>query len=63
MLYELEKSGFITGTWTQKRNVRIKNYTLTEEGQTLLVHLREIFQMPIKEAMEDLIKEKTHNGT
>jgi DNA-binding PadR family transcriptional regulator len=59
LLYELEKNGFISGEWTQKSSVRIKNYTITENGLKLLEHLREIFSMPIKEAMQDIIGEKT----
>jgi DNA-binding PadR family transcriptional regulator len=55
LLYELEKNNFIAGEWTQKGSVRIKNYTITENGLKLLTHLREIFSMPIKEAMQDLI--------
>ncbi len=58
LLYELEKKGFIKGQWMQKGSVRIKNYAITEDGLKLLVHLREIFSMPMKEAMQDLIGEK-----
>jgi len=55
LLYELEKSGFIIGEWTKKGSVKIKNYAITEDGLELLAHLREIFSMPIKEAMQDLM--------
>ncbi len=55
LLYEQEKNGLIKGTWVQRGKVRIKNYEITERGTQLLSHLREVFRMPLKEAMEDLI--------
>jgi PadR family transcriptional regulator, regulatory protein PadR len=59
LLYELEKKGLIASKWTHRGDVRIKNYMVSENGLKLLSHLREVFQLPIKEAMEDLIGEKT----
>jgi DNA-binding PadR family transcriptional regulator len=51
--------GLIAGKWTHRGDVRIKNYMVSEKGLKLLGHLREVFQLPIKEDMEDLIGEKT----
>lgn len=59
LLYELEKNGAIQGEWKQRGSVRIKYYQITENGQKLLFHLRDVFNMPIKEALQDLIGEKT----
>lgn len=55
LLYDLEKSGFIDGEWTEKGRRRIKYYSINEEGTKLLNHLRVLFEMPLKEAMKDLI--------
>ncbi len=63
LLYEQEKNGLIKGTWVQRGKVRIKNYEITEKGVQLLSHLREVFRMPVKEAMEDLIGQKTDDSS
>lgn len=57
LLYELEKDGFITGEWTQKGRRRIKYYSTTKKGIKLLNRLRELFEMPVKEVLRDLIGE------
>ena len=59
LLYELEKDGFIAGEWTQKGRRRIKYYSTTEKGTKLLNRLRELFEMPVKEVLKDLIKENS----
>ena len=59
LLYELEKEGFIAGEWTQKGRRRIKYYSATEEGTKLLNRLRELFEMPVKEVLKDLIRENS----
>jgi DNA-binding PadR family transcriptional regulator len=59
LLYELEKDGFITGEWTQKGRRRIKYYSTTEKGTKLLNRLRELFEMPVKEVLKDLIRENS----
>ncbi len=63
LLYEQEKNGLIKGTWVQRGKVRIKNYEITEKGTQLLSHLREVFKMPLKEAMDDLIAQKPEGGS
>jgi DNA-binding PadR family transcriptional regulator len=60
LLYDLEKNLSIKGEWTQKGAVKIKKYAITPEGLKALEHLREIFQMPLKEAVEDIMKQKPH---
>jgi DNA-binding PadR family transcriptional regulator len=59
LLYELEKRGFIAGEWTQKGRRRIKYYSITENGTKLLNRLRELFEMPVKEVLKDLIRENS----
>jgi len=59
LLYELEKDGFIAGEWTQKGRRRIKYYSTTEKGTKLLNRLHELFEMPVKEVLKDLIKENS----
>ncbi len=63
LLYEQEKNGLIRGTWVQRGKVRIKNYEITEKGVQLLSHLREVFRMPVKEVMEDLIGQKSESSS
>jgi DNA-binding PadR family transcriptional regulator len=58
LLYELEKNGAVQGEWKQKGRLRIKHYQITQNGEKLLSHLREVFNLPIKEALEDLIEDK-----
>lgn len=57
LLYELEKRTCITGEWTKKGRRRIKYYSITENGTKMLKRLRELFEMPVKEVLEDLIRE------
>ena len=57
LLYELEKSGFIAGEWSQEGKRRIKYYSITENGTKLMNRLRELFEMPVKEVLKDLITE------
>jgi PadR family transcriptional regulator PadR len=59
LLYELEENGLIAGKWVQKRRRRIKYYSITKEGTKLLNRLHKIFEMPVKEILEDFI---TRNG-
>ena len=62
LLYELEKEGFIAGEWTQKGRRRIKYYSIIENGTELLNHLREIFEMPVKEVLKDLIRDSSRKN-
>jgi len=62
LLYELEKEGFIAGEWTQKGGRRIKYYSITENGTELLNRLREIFEMPVKEVLKDLIRDSSRKN-
>jgi len=57
LLYELEENGLIVGEWSQKGRRRIKYYTITERGKKLLDKIKELFEMPVKEVLKDLIGE------
>lgn len=57
LLYELEEKGFVWGKWVQKGRRRIKYYSITEKGTELLNRLRQLFEMPVKEVLRDLIGE------
>ena len=59
LLYELEKNGYISGEWAQRGRRRIKYYSITEKGAKLLNQLRQRFEMPVKEVLNDLIKENS----
>jgi len=55
LLYELEENGLIAGEWSQKGRRRIKRYTITEKGEKLLNKIKELFEMPVREVLKDLI--------
>ena len=57
LLYELEENGLIAGKWSQKGRRHIKHYTITEKGKKLLNKIKELFEMPVKEVLKDLIGE------
>lgn len=57
LLYELEGRGFIAGEWAQKGRRRIRYYSITEKGAKLLSRLRELFEMPVREVLTDLLGE------
>ena len=58
LLYDLQKKGFLKTTCKSIGRRHIKSYETTENGLKLLNDLRNVLRMPVKEAMEDLIKEK-----
>lgn len=57
LLYELEKEEFIVGDWVQRGRRRIKYYSITEKGTELLDRLRELFVMPVRNVLKDLLGE------
>jgi DNA-binding PadR family transcriptional regulator len=56
LLYELEKDGFIVGTWTRNGKCRTRYYAITPIGAELLNRLRALFEMPVRDALKDFIK-------
>jgi len=58
LLYELEENELIAGKWVQKGRRRIKYYSITKKGVKLLGLIREIFEMPVREILEDFITKK-----
>ena len=58
LLYELEEKEFLTSEWVQRGTRHIKYYSITEKGGKLLKRLREFFEMPVREVLEDLLEEK-----
>jgi DNA-binding PadR family transcriptional regulator len=61
LLYEMEGGGFIIGKWTQRGRRRIKHYSITNKGTQLLNRLRQLFEMPLKIALKDLIGESSEH--
>jgi DNA-binding PadR family transcriptional regulator len=59
LLYELEEKEMVEGKWIEKGRRRIKRYSATAKGTEMLNHLRELFEMPIREVMNDLIGESS----
>jgi len=57
LLYDLEEKGLIAGKWTERGRKRIKRYSVTENGTKMLNHIRELFEMPVRKVLKDLISE------
>ena len=57
LLYDLEEKGMIAGKWTERGRRRIKRYSATEKGTKTLNHIRELFEMPVRKVLKDLIGE------
>ena len=55
LLYELEEKKFVVGRWVIKGRRRIKYYSITSRGRRLLDRLRKLFEMPVREALKDLL--------
>jgi DNA-binding PadR family transcriptional regulator len=58
LFYELEDQSYIAGEWSQQGKRRIKHYAITLKGKELLLKLRQLFEMPVKEALRDFIKDE-----
>lgn len=58
LLYKLEERGFITGEWVQKGRKRIKYYSITEKGKEVLNRVGSLFELPLKEALQDFLNEE-----
>jgi DNA-binding PadR family transcriptional regulator len=58
LLYELEEKGFIAGKWATKGRRRINYYSITSRGIELLKRLRQLFELPVREVLKDLLGEK-----
>lgn len=57
LLYELERSGLIEGTWKEKGRKRIKYYSTTKDGVELLNRVKGLLGAPVKEILKDLISQ------
>jgi len=57
LLYELEENELIAGKWIERGRRRIKRYSVTEKGTKMLNHIRELFEMPVRKVLKDLINE------
>ncbi|PVX25070.1 MAG: hypothetical protein CW716_08810 [Candidatus Bathyarchaeum sp.] len=57
LLYELEENELIAGKWIERGRRRIKRYAVTEKGTKMLNHIRELFEMPVRKVLKDLINE------
>jgi len=57
LLYELEENDLIAGKWTERGRRSIKRYSVTTKGTKILNHIRELFEMPVRKVLKDLISE------
>ena|GEM_PF-423053 len=58
LLYELEEKGFIRGRWAEKGRRRIKYYSATKRGRKILDKMKKLFELPIRDALIDLLGEE-----
>jgi len=58
LLYEFEERGLITGEWTQRGKRKIKNYTITDIGRTMLKNIKKVLEMPVRDVLIDLLKDE-----
>ena len=58
LLYEFEERGLITGEWTQRGKRKIKNYTITDLGRTMLENIKEMLEMPVRDVLIDLLMDE-----
>jgi len=58
LLYELEEKKLIAGRWVSRGRRRINYYSITNQGNELLMRLHRLFEMPVREVLKDLLQEK-----
>jgi len=56
LLYELEEKNLIKGEWIQKGRRNIKYYSITEKGEKVLNSLQNLFDKPLRQVIESLLK-------
>lgn len=54
-LHKLEMEGFASGQWILRGKRKIRNYSLTKNGEELLQKVREIFTKPMREIFLDFV--------
>jgi len=54
-LHALEEKGYVVGTWMSRGKRKIKRYSVTQKGKTLLASIKKHFTMPIREIILELL--------
>lgn len=57
-LRALERGGYIAGSWVTRGRRPVKYYSITEKGKRLLDGVRDLFRMPIRQIIVDLLRKK-----
>lgn len=55
LLYELEEGKYIMGDRVQKGRRLMTYYSITDRGRELLMHLRDLFKLPIRSVLQDFL--------
>jgi DNA-binding PadR family transcriptional regulator len=55
-LHTLEKGDYIAGRWIERAGRKVKYYSMTRKGKALLRKARDLFKLPIKEVLLDLLE-------
>jgi len=58
LLYELEKGKYIVGNRVQKGRRQTTYYSITDKGKEFLGQLRKLFELPLREMLQELLSEK-----
>jgi len=57
LLYEMEEKGLIAGEWNRRGRRRIKCYSLTDKGKSMIERLQKVFKMPVRVVLKSLLGE------
>jgi PadR family transcriptional regulator PadR len=59
LLNKLEDDGFLVSELIEKRRRKLRCYSLTEKGEKFLAKMSELFKLPIRQIIADLLGEKS----
>jgi len=60
-LYRLEAEGFVVSDCIEKGRRKLRCYRLTGKGKTLLAKISDLFKLPFRRVIADLLGEQEHN--
>ena len=55
-LHALEKGDYIAGKWIERAGRKVKYYSMTQKGKALLTKARDLFTLPIRQVLLDLLE-------
>lgn len=55
-LHALEKSDCIAGRWIERAGRKVRYYSITRKGEAVLGRIRDLFRLPMKDILLDLLQ-------